>query len=325
MHNKELEREILSIESAEDFENAALRVFDFQFHNSAVYREYINMLGISVNSLSDIPFLPIEFFKTKRIATGSGEPEIVFESSGTTGSAVSSHFVSYLDLYERSFKKCFELFYGSADSYRILALLPSYLERTNSSLVYMVNKLITWSHNPDSGFYLDNFRDLNAMLEKSTDQKTLLIGVSFGLLNFLEHYQPRLQDTIVMETGGMKGRRKELIREELHRTLKSGFGVSAIHSEYGMTELLSQAYSQEDGIFNTPPWMKLSVREANDPLSQAPAGKTGGVNIIDLANLYSCSFIATSDLGRSIPNKGVEILGRFDFSDIRGCNLMVAN
>jgi len=325
VRNKDLEREILSIESTEEFESTALKVYNFQVQNSSVYREYVNLLGISVKEFSDIPFLPIEFFKTKHIVSGSSQPEIVFESSGTTGSLVSRHSIISEEIYQNSFKKCFGLFYGSADSYRILALLPSYLERCNSSLVYMVDHLIKMSKNADSGFYLDNFGKLNEMLKKPSDAKTLLIGVSFGLLDFLEKYKPKLDNTIIMETGGMKGRRKEMIRSELHEKLKSGFGVSTIHSEYGMTELLSQAYSKSGGIFNTPPWMKLLIREANDPLTAAENGKTGGINVIDLANLYSCSFIATSDLGRIIQGKGVEILGRFDYSDIRGCNLMVAN
>jgi len=309
----------------EDFQSAALRIYEFQYKNCAPYRAYVDLLGVSVKSFSEIPFLPIDFFKSKNIVSSNSQPRLTFESSGTTGSSTSKHFVSSKDVYQKSFKNCFEMFYGPAHSYRILALLPSYLERENSSLVYMVDHLIRWTKNPDSGFYLDNFGKLNKMLEKPSQSKTLLIGVSFGLLDFLEMYQPKLVNTIVMETGGMKGRRKEMVRRELHEELKLGFGVPTIHSEYGMTELLSQAYSKGAGIFETPPWMKFFIREANDPMTEAKTGRTGGINVIDLANIYSCSFIATSDLGRRIPGKGVEILGRFDYSDIRGCNLMVAD
>lgn len=325
MLNKDLEREILSIQDAGEFNSVALKVFKYQLDNSAVYRKYVELLGVDVKTISDIPFLPIEFFKNSKIISGNTEPELLFESSGTTGSAVSKHFLLSKEIYIKSFLKSFELFYGNVNSYRILALLPSYLERENSSLVFMVDQLIGQTEDPESGFYLSNFRELKLMLEKPRNKKTLLIGVSFGLLDFLEKYQPKLQDTIIMETGGMKGRRKEMIRAELHEKLKKGFGVDAIHSEYGMTELLSQAYSKGHGIFNAPPWMRFQIREINDPMSIAEAGKTGGVNVIDLANLYSCSFIATSDLGREIPGKGLEILGRFDYSDVRGCNLMVAS
>jgi len=323
--NKDIEREIFSIQSMEEFQSTALRVFEFQYKNCAPYKAYVDLLGVSVQCFLEIPFLPIDFFKTKHIISGSTEPEMIFESSGTTGGSTSRHLVFSEGVYQKSFKKCFEMFYGSARNYRILALLPSYLERGNSSLVYMVDHLIRWSKNPDSGFFLDDFGKLNEILEKPSDSITLLIGVSFGLLDFLDAYKPNLVNTIVMETGGMKGRRKEMIRRELHEKLKTGFGVSTIHSEFGMTELLSQAYSKGDGVFNTPPWMKLLVREVNDPLTEAKHGRTGGINVIDLANLYSCSFIATSDLGRCVPGKGVEILGRFDYSDIRGCNLMVAD
>jgi hypothetical protein len=322
---KDLEREIFSIQNSAEFDSTALIVFKYQYEHCEVYQKYVNLLGKEVKSVSDIPFLPIDFFKYSSIISGSGNPEILFESSGTTGSAVSKHHLLSSGIYKQSFRRCFELFYGPPKSYRILALLPSYLERGNSSLVYMVHDLIGQTSDPESGFYLNNFDELKVMLEKPSDKKTLLIGVSFGLLDFLERYQLKLQNTIVMETGGMKGRRKEMIRLELHEKLKAGFGVYDIHSEYGMTELLSQAYSTGEGIFKTPPWMRIQIREANDPLSPAAIGKTGGVNITDLANLYSCSFIASSDLGREIPGKGVEILGRFDYSDIRGCNLMVAN
>jgi len=322
---EDLEQEIFSISNSAEFEAVALKVYHFQSENCAVYREYVDLLGADVKTVSDIPFLPIEFFKNSKIVSDGGETDIVFESSGTTGSSVSKHFVRSNKIYETSFKKGFERFYGAIDTYRILALLPSYLERGSSSLVYMVNELIKQTKDSESGFYLNNFSELNAMLEKPTRKKTLLIGVSFGLLDFLESYQPRLTNTLIMETGGMKGRRKEMIRTELHKKLKNGFGVKAIHSEYGMTELLSQAYSSGDGLFASPPWMRMKIREVNDPMTPAVPGKTGGINVIDLANLYSCSFIATSDLGREVPGEGIEVLGRFDFSDLRGCNLMVTN
>lgn len=278
-----------------------------------------------MKSIYHIPFLPIKFFKKTEIYAPGQQVEKIFTSSGTTGSTTSKHFITDLSIYEESFSKAFELFYGDIKEYIILALLPSYLEREGSSLVYMADKLIEESLHPDSGFYLNN---LSLLGEKLVDldrsgKKILLLGVSFALLDLVEKQNFRLQNTVVMETGGMKGRRKEMIREELHKILKHGFGLEHIHSEYGMTELLSQAYSAGNGIFQCPPWMKILIRDPEDPLSYMAHGKTGGINVIDLANINSCAFIATQDLGKMHSTDEIEIMGRFDNSDIRGCNLMV--
>lgn len=320
--------QIFGIRSDRDFNELCLKVFQFQSAENAVYREYLEHLGVNaagVRRVEEIPFLPIELFKSHRISSEEpSEQEIVFSSSGTTGAVTSKHFVTQPEIYEASFLKAFKRFYGSPADFRILALLPSYLERTGSSLIYMVDRLIKDSGHPDSGFFLADFDRLRQILSTATDRKTLLIGVSFGLLDFIEEEGIDLRNTIVMETGGMKGRRKELTREELHKKLQSGFGVDSIHSEYGMTELLSQAYSSGKGIYHCPPWMKVLLRDTNDPLTILPLGSSGGVNVIDLANVNSCSFIATSDLGKTHADGRFEILGRFDYSDLRGCNLMVA-
>lgn len=319
---------IFDIHTLSEFESRALEVFHFQYQNNTVYNAFCSHLGKlpkTVNRLEDIPFLPIEFFKSKKVVSGSQDHKVVFSSSGTTGGITSKHYVTSLDLYEQSYLKGFEGFYGDIEAYCILALMPSYLERKGSSLIYMIDDLIQKTGHKDSGFYLDEFSSLHSKLQllDGAGQKTLLIGVSFALLDFLEKYPMNLQNTIIMETGGMKGRRKEMIRSELHETLSKGFGVENIHSEYGMTELLSQAYSLGNGIFQTPSWMKILIRDTEDPLSFQKAGKTGGLNVIDLANVYSCSFIATQDLAKSKNDGSFEILGRFDNSDIRGCNLMV--
>ncbi|HKK40754.1 MAG TPA: hypothetical protein VJ949_15130, partial [Cryomorphaceae bacterium] len=265
-----LAEKIFEINSDREFNETCLKVFRFQSRENAVYRQYIEHLGVNtadVHRMEDIPFLPIELFKTHKILSGkSGEKEIVFSSSGTTGISTSNHYVSLPEVYERSFLNAFAKFYGSPSQFRILALLPSYLERTGSSLIYMADHLIKDSNHPDSGFFLDDFARLREILSTESDQKTLLIGVSFALLDFIEEKSIKLKNTIVMETGGMKGRRKELTREDLHSKLRRGFGVDSIHSEYGMTELLSQAYSSGSGIFRSPPWMKVLVRDTNDPL-----------------------------------------------------------
>ncbi|WP_298310830.1 acyl transferase [uncultured Aquimarina sp.] len=319
---------IFTIQNDQDFEKAALRVFQHQYINCKIYQRFCNLLGVTKSSIKnsrDIPFLPIEFFKQEKIVSSPSNIQQIFTSSGTTGSITSKHYVTNLNIYESSFRKGFQHFYGDIRDYTILALLPSYLEREGSSLVYMADKLIKESQEPKSGFYLDQTEKLVTMLKQLTKQgkKVLLIGVSFALLDLVENYDISLnKDTIIMETGGMKGRRKEMIRGQLHQILKKGFGVSKIHSEYGMTELLSQAYSKGDGIFYCPPWMKVSTRDTEDALTPLPSNKTGGVNIIDLANINSCSFIATQDLGKTYDNGSFEILGRFDHSDIRGCNLM---
>ncbi|MEP0213941.1 MAG: acyl transferase [Cellulophaga sp.] len=319
---------IFNIQTKEDFNTTALDVFKFQYNNNLVYQEFCNHLHkdcSNVINYTDIPFLPIQFFKSKKVLINNTTPQITFSSSGTTGMVTSKHYVSNVQVYIDSYLKGFKHFYGNIKEYCVLALLPSYLEREGSSLIYMADDLIKKSEHPDSGFYLHNIdalvTKLKSLEEKGT--KVLLIGVSFALLDVAEQYKLHLKNTIIMETGGMKGRRKELIREELHQELKNGFGVANIHSEYGMTELLSQGYSKGNGIFNTPPWMKVLTRDPEDPLTLQKTGKTGGINIIDLANVNSCSFIATQDLGKVHPDQSFEIIGRFDNSDIRGCNLLV--
>jgi len=325
---KPQQQQIFSISSEEQFIKAALQVFKHQAQNNAIYRKFIEGLGIdidTVNQLADIPFLPIEFFKQHAVVSSIAEPEVTFTSSGTTGMITSSHYITDISWYIESFRAAFNLFYGDIKQYCVLALLPAYLERGGSSLVYMADDLIKQSGHPNSGFYLYNHADLHQQLTelKKAGTPTLLIGVTFALLDFVEQYPIDFPELIVMETGGMKGRRKEMIREELHQILTNGFGVNAIHSEYGMTELLSQAYSKGQGIFNCPTWMRVITRDTNDPLSTVGTAKTGGVNVIDLANINSCSFIATQDLGKVYDDGSFEILGRFDASDIRGCNLLV--
>ncbi|MDX1362715.1 MAG: acyl transferase [Arenibacter latericius] len=328
MNQNNIHKNIFQISSEAEFNAMALQTFRSQFQNNIVYREFCQHLGkneSNVNRVEDIPFLPISFFKTHKVITGNFKPQIIFTSSGTTGSEVSKHAVRDLSIYEKSYLSAFEAFYGDINEYCILALLPSYLEREGSSLIYMADDLIKKSNHPDSGFYLDDVKHLRATLLKleEANTKTLLIGVSFALLDMAEKYNLQLKNTVIMETGGMKGRKKEMIREELHQLLMSGFGVPQIHSEYGMTELLSQAYSYGNGIFYTPKWMKIFTRETEDPLSLQEPGKSGGVNIIDLANVHSCAFIATQDLGKVHMDGSFEILGRYDHSDVRGCNLMV--
>jgi len=318
---------IFNIKTEKQFSSLALEVFKFQFENNKVYRSFCDLLNkhpSDVKTVEDIPFLPIQFFKTHKILSSKKPIIQTFESSGTTGSTTSKHYVTNISLYENSFRKCFQNFYENIEDYVVLALLPSYLERNNSSLIYMVNDMISKSNQPENGFYLNNFEDLKEVLFKLEKNKkqTILIGVSFALLDFIETFQFNLKNTIVMETGGMKGRRKELIREDLHKKLKKGFGVDVIHSEYGMTELLSQAYSKGNSIFKTPPWMKVLTRDIEDALTINSYGKTGGINIIDLANVNSCAFISTQDLGRVYSDGSFEVIGRFDNSDIRGCNLM---
>lgn len=319
---------LFTISSENEFENLALKVFRFQYENVKIYRTYVDLLKVDpkkVKGINQIPFLPIQFFKNRQIIAKGITPEIEFTSSGTTGPETSRHYVAKLDIYKQSYTLGFKHFYGDENQYCILALLPAYLERTGSSLVYMVDGLIKQSANPNGGFYLNQLDELAAKLQMLDDsgQKCLLIGVSFALLDLAEKHKLKLKHTIVMETGGMKGRRKEMVRDELHAILTSAFGVKSIHSEYGMTELLSQAYSKGKGIFSCPPWMRVLIRETNDPLTLAPVGTTGGINIIDLANLYSCSFIQTQDLGRLHHDGTFEVLGRMDSAPIRGCNLLV--
>lgn len=323
LHNR-----IFSISSEKEFETLSLEVFRYQYINNTVYRRFCNLLGVSkssVKKITHIPFLPIEFFKKEKVVTSNTSEQVIFTSSGTTGSQTSKHFVTDLKIYESSFNKGFNYFYGNITNYCVLALLPSYLEREGSSLIYMVDHLIKQSSHTLSNFYLDNLDQLITVIKKLETEKqpTLLIGVSFALLDLIEKHQLNLKYTTIIETGGMKGRRKELIRTELHQQLTKGFGTTVIHSEYGMTELLSQAYSLGNGIFNCPPWMKVLIRDTENPTQLVGTKKNGGVNVIDLANINSCSFIATQDLGKKIDTNNFEILGRFDNSDIRGCNLMV--
>lgn len=311
-----------------NFEQYALKVFRHQAKNNKVYAKYLHLLHIDIlkiKNIDQIPFLPIQFFKTHKILSSKEEVQETFLSSRTTGMTQSKHYITDIQLYKNSYLQGFQHFYGNIDNYTILALLPNYLERNGSSLVYMVDDLIKKSNSDQSGFYLNNLNDLSNKLTALDHQnrKILLIGVSYALLDLIEFKKFNLKNTIVMETGGMKGRRKEMVKEELHHELCRGFGVEKIHSEYGMTELLSQAYSTGDGVFKTPPWMRILTRDTEDALTILPQNRTGGINVIDLANINSCSFIATQDLGKIHIDGSFEILGRFDNSDIRGCNLMV--
>ncbi|AZQ45129.1 acyl transferase [Nonlabens ponticola] len=307
----------------------ALEVFRFQFQNNQVYSRYCSLLGKElVDRIEDIPYLPISFFKTHQILSKpSNNKDVIFTSSGTTESVVSKHRVTDPLIYENSLDHSFKFQYGNYEDYVILALLPHYLERKGSSLVYMVQRWIEKSNDERSGFYLHNISELAQILKslQQDDKKVILIGVTFALLQLAEQFPMSLPSTTIIETGGMKGMRKEIIKPELHRILKSAFNQVEIHSEYGMTELLSQAYANDGLHFETPEWMHVSARDTNDPLSTVPNGKTGGLNIIDLANYNSCSFIATQDLGKVYENGSFEVLGRFDHSDIRGCNLMAIN
>ncbi len=320
--------QIFSIHNEATFNKVALKIFQLQAENCAVYKDYIYHLNInplSIQTVKEIPFLPISFFKTHKVVSSIAKPEIVFSSSGTTGSITSKHLVNEVKIYEESYNQAFRQFYGYPEDICILALLPSYLERDGSSLIYMVDDLLKQSKHPKSGYFLHDLTNLHQTLLtlKKAKQKTILIGVTYALLDFLEQFQTNFPELIVMETGGMKGKRKEMIREELHEILSAGFGVNDIHSEYGMTELLSQAYSYGKGIFDCPAWMKIILRDTSDPLSLLQGKQSGGINVIDLANINSCSFIATQDLGKLHADGSFEILGRFDNADIRGCNLLV--
>jgi phenylacetate-coenzyme A ligase PaaK-like adenylate-forming protein len=318
----------------DDFNELATELFHFQYQHNAVYHQYCNNLNIvpaDIKSIEKIPFLPIQFFKTHPITSTLFKAAAIFESSGTTSSINSKHFVKDIGLYKKSFITGFEKFYGKAKDKCVLGLLPSYLERKNSSLVIMVDELIQQSGNILSGFYLNDYDKLHSTIlhNEILKQPTILIGVTYALLDFAEKYPMQLRHTIIMETGGMKGRREEMTRQQVHTALQKNLGISLIHSEYGMTELLSQAYSTGDGIFYCPPWMKVLIREEDDPFKIYLAGAlkekpvTGAINIIDLANMYSCSFIATDDIGRLNNNESFEVLGRMDNSDARGCSLMV--
>lgn len=323
-----LSQDLFTISSKKQFEKIALKTFRFQYDHNVVYQEFCDLLKIdkaAVKTLHQIPFLPIQFFKSHRIVSNQNVVQQTFSSSGTTGVITSQHFVTDVAKYEQSYRQAFNQFYGNIENFVILAVLPSYLEREGSSLIYMVSDLIKLSNNAESGFYLNNYDQLieKLILLDNAGKNVLLIGVTYALLDLIEIQKFRLKNTIVMETGGMKGKRKELIREELHQLLCAGFGVTSIHSEYGMTELLSQAYSLGSGIFECPSWMHVLIRDTEDAITYVANDKTGGINVIDLANVNSCSFIATQDLGKKYDNESFEVLGRFDNSDIRGCNLMV--
>ncbi|WP_339605861.1 acyl transferase [uncultured Roseivirga sp.] len=324
---KSLYERVFSVDES-SFEALALDVFRYQHQNNPVYRDFVNHLGVAIESVSkmeQIPFLPIEFFKTHTIKTGDWQSDICYESSGTTGQITSKHWVADEGFYLKIAEQIFAKTYGKVKDYTILALLPSYLERSNSSLVAMANRFIQISEDSSSGFFLNNAKQLyNTLLQcKKEEKKTILLGVTFGLLDFVDEFQIDFPDLIVMETGGMKGRREELVREEVHEILKRGFGVKNIHSEYGMTELLSQGYSQGNGVFRCGYTMKLLTRDINDPLTVTNQVRNGGINIIDLANVHSCAFIETKDLGKVYSDGTFEVLGRIDNSDVRGCNLMV--
>jgi phenylacetate-coenzyme A ligase PaaK-like adenylate-forming protein len=317
-----------AITGDEDFNALALDLFRLHAERNPVYRGFLSALGrdpAGMRLVEDIPFLPISAFRSQRVLLEGLEPAITFTSSGTTGSITSSHHVPRPELYERSFLTSFTAAYGDPSGWRILALLPAYLERPGSSLVYMARKLISASGDPLSGTYLYQYDQLADVLRQSEAEAkpTLLLGVTFALLDLAEAHPMPLKHTAVIETGGMKGRRPELVREELHAILKSAFSLEAVHSEYGMTELLSQAWSQGEGVYRCPPWMRVALRDVNDPLSRVEAGRTGGIDIIDLCNIASCPFISTQDLGRLHADGWFEVLGRFDNSDVRGCNLMV--
>ena len=325
MHNFE---KIFNIQNHSDFKKQCLDIYHFQYQNNYVYQNYCNMIcenPININEINKIPFLPISFFKTKKILSVD-KFEKVFYSSGTTTKSRSKHFISDLKLYQESFINNFRLNYGDINQYTIIALLPNYYENKDSSLIYMVERLIKLTKSNESGFYLDDYSKLSKTLielEIKNDRKTILLGVPYALLDLIDFNQFQLNNTIIMETGGMKGKRKEMVRKELHDKLKLGFGVKKIHSEYGMTELLSQAYSKGDGVFKTPLWMKAFIRDINDAQNLDFNKKSGAINIIDLANYNSCSFIATEDMGKLVNDDEFEVIGRIDNSDVRGCNLLI--
>ncbi|MDZ4759115.1 MAG: acyl transferase [Bacteroidota bacterium] len=318
---------IISETNESNFDESALEVFKFQYQRNNVYHTFCDLLGKTpqnISAVEEIPFLPISSFKNHDIIVSEMEPEAIFSSSSTTGTGQSLHPVASLQLYEDSFVKGFERSYGPISNYCILALLPSYLDRQGSSLVYMASKLIEKSNNNESGFYIDDFQKLSETIEKceANKQPTILLGVTFALMDFAERFPKKLAHTLIMETGGMKGRQIEMQKAELHQYLGKQFGVDNIHSEYGMTEMLSQAYSKGDGIFTTPPWMKILIRSVDDPIQILSNEKWGGINVIDLANIYSCSFLATDDIGKIHLDGTFETAGRLDNSDVRGCSLL---
>lgn len=323
-----IKEKILLLSSDKEFNDLALEIFDFQRQGVPIYRDFIKLLPEAKQNPShwiDIPFLPVSFFKTHKVINEAFKAQRIFRSSGTTGAERSHHYIADTNWYREVARTIFNRFYGPTSGYCVLGLLPSYLENGESSLVYMVNDFIKESNDSQSGFYLNDFEPLYVMLNRLKKDRipTVLFGVTFALLDFIERFKLCFPELVVIETGGMKGRKKEMIRADVHDLLRKGFGVNAIHSEYGMTELLSQAYAISDGRFETPPWMKVVVRDTNDAFAHLPDQQTGGINVVDLANIYSCSFIATQDLGRRINTQQFEILGRFDHSDLRGCSLLV--
>lgn len=326
-----LSEKIFRVTDAQSFERVTLEIFRFQAAGCPVYREYINLLGVDIDSVTDIfsiPFMPIAFFRDHAVLTGGGVAEKIFLSSGTAGMRQSRHIVKHLKVYDESLERAFRIFYGEPSQYAVMGLLPSYLEREGSSLIYMVNRLMSLSGNPEGGFFLDDHSALLKAIDEArlSGLRVLLIGVTFALLDLAESHPADLSDVIIMETGGMKGRRHEMIREEVHEILMKALGVSEVHSEYGMTELLSQAYSKGAGLFRTPPWMKVLMRDSHDPTAHsADEGASGGISVIDLANINSCSFIATDDLGRMNAGGCFEVLGRYDNADIRGCSLLAGS
>lgn len=327
MNTKGLICSIFSIDSALRFNELALAIFKHQSQHNSIYKKYLSLIGTkNVQSIEDIPFMPIQFFKTHEVIEDNFQTKKKFMSSATTGIQRSVHHIADLNIYNQSFTKSFNIFYGNPKDYVFLALLPSYLQQGDSSLIYMVDGLMKLSGDVNNKFYNQDIEQLAKDLQslQKSNKKIFLIGVTYALLDLAEKHPMKFNNnTLVLETGGMKGRRKEMVREELHKTLTNAFGIDKIHSEYGMTELLSQAYSKGDGKFQTPPWMKILIRDVNDPLSYIDEEKTGGINVIDLANIYSCSFIATQDLGKIKEDGSFEVLGRFDNSDVRGCNLLV--
>ena len=325
----DFKKRLHTINTSSEFNSIALQLFKYQSKNNQVYKKYIQLLGKNPNQVNDvksIPFLPIEFFKNNKIKTGKWDHEAHFTSSGTGDSGRSTHLIRDIEFYKLNVLKSFNQFYGNPNQYHFFALLPSYLENEHSSLIFMIRHLIKVSNSRESGFYLDNYIDLINKIESinTTNKKIFLFGVSFALLDLIKISDINLQNGIIMETGGMKGRGKEIVREELHKRIKGGFNVAQVHSEYGMTELLSQAYSDKDGYFSTPKWMKILIRDIYDPFSINKADRPGGINVIDLANFDTCSFIETKDLGIVRQNGTFEILGRIDNSDLRGCNLLIS-
>lgn len=323
-----LVKELFTPNLKTSFDEVCLEIFHFQAIYCELYKTYLQHLNINhqlIKHISEIPFLPIEFFKTHKIISKDKSAQKIFESSGTTGKNTSKHYVADIQLYRESFLAAFNMFYGNPHDWCIIGLLPSYLERENSSLVFMVDELIKKSDHLSSGFHLHDIDNLIEKLQRleAENKKVWLIGVTYALLDLAEKIKSPLNNCIVVETGGMKGNRPEMVREEVHKILCEKFSVKQIHSEYGMTELLSQAYSSGNGIFYTPPWMKIIIRDVNDPLTLLGSNKAGGINVIDLANIYSCSFIASQDVGKTYADGAFEVLGRFDNSDIRGCNLLL--